>query len=145
MNTDQYGIWTNIFDYTGYFALFSGVLPFWATRFMARNKEGTVKTSTLAQMSIALISVAIYFPAIVLISRAIGTEAYLLVYFVAGLFIFNFYLISIFESCLRSMKPQVIGYGLLIEEVVKVTVALVLIVGLGQLFLGAILSWLFLG
>jgi O-antigen/teichoic acid export membrane protein len=139
MNTDQYGIWTNIFDYTGYFALFSGVLPFWATRFMARNKEGTVKTSTLAQMSIALISVAIYFPAIVLISRAIGT-AYLLVYFVAGLFIFNFYLISIFESCLRSMKPQVIGYGLLIEEVVKVTVALVLIVGLGQLFLGAILS-----
>ena len=47
MTTDQYGIWTNIFDYTGYFMIFSGVLPFWATRFMARGKEGTVKTALL--------------------------------------------------------------------------------------------------
>jgi hypothetical protein len=140
MHPNQFGIWTNIFDYTGYFLLFSSVLPFWATRFMARGKEGTVKTGTLAQLSIALISVAIYLPAIVLISRAIGTEAYLLIYLIAGLYILNTYMITIFESVLRSMKPQVIGYGLLIEEIVKVTVALVLIIGLKQLFLGAILS-----
>jgi len=140
MSIPQYGIWTNIFDYTGYFMLFSGVLPFWATRFMARGKEGTVKTGTLGQLSIALISVVIYLPAIVLISNAIGTEAYLLIYLISGLYIFNFYMITVFESVLRSMKPQVIGYGLLIEEVVKVAVALLVIVGLGQLFLGAMLA-----
>ena len=120
MNTAEFGIWTNIFDYTSYFALFSGVLPFWATRFMARDKEGTVKTSTFAQLSIALVSTVIYFPAIIMITNAIHTQAYLLIYFIAGLYIFNFYMVGIFESVLRSMRPQVIGYGLLIEEVVKV-------------------------
>ncbi len=140
MTTSQFGIWTNIFDYTGYFLLFSGLLPFWATRFVARGKEGTVKTGTLAQLLIALISVVIYLPAIVLISRAIGTEVYLLIYLITGLYILNTYMISIFESVLTSIKPQVIGYGFLIEEVVKVIVALVLILGFRQLFLGAILS-----
>ncbi len=140
MTADEYGIWTNIFDYTSYFALFSGVLPFWATRFMARGKEGTVKTSTFAQLSIATISTAIYFPAIILITSAIGTQFYLIIYIIAGLFVFNYYLITIFEALLRSFRPQVIGYGLLIQEVVKVAVAFLLIVGLRQLFLGAILG-----
>jgi O-antigen/teichoic acid export membrane protein len=141
MNTAEFGIWTNIFDYTSYFALFSGVLPFWATRFMARDKEGTVKTSTIAQLSIAAVSTVVYFPAIIMITGAIHTQAYLLIYLIAGLYIFNFYLVSIFESLLRSIRPQVVGYGLLIEEVVKVAVALTLIMGLGQSpFLGAILG-----
>ena len=140
MTTSQFGIWTNIFDYTGYFLLFSGLLPFWATRFVARGKEGTVKTGVLAQLLIALISVVIYLPAIVLISRAIGTEVYLLIYLITGFYILNTYMITIFESILTSVKPQAIGYGFLIEEIVKVTVALVLILGLRQLFLGAILG-----
>jgi hypothetical protein len=140
MSTSEYGIWTNIFDYTGYFCLFSGVLPFWATRFMARGKVGTVKTSGLAQLSIAFISTVVYFPAIILITNTIGTQAYLLIYLIGGLYIFNFYMVSIFEGVLRSMRPQVIGYGLLVEEVVKVAIALIVIVGLGQLFLGAILA-----
>ena len=62
MSTDQFNIWTNIFDYTGYFLLFNPVLPFWATRFVARGKEGAVKTSVSAQLSIALASTIIYFP-----------------------------------------------------------------------------------
>lgn len=140
MNTSEYGIWTNIFDYTGYFVLFSGVLPFWATRFMARGKEGTVKTGTLGQLLIAVVSVLVYFPIIILISNAIGTGAYLLIYLISGLYIFNFYMVTVFEGVLRSMKPQVIGYGLLIEEVIKVAVALVLIIGFNQLFLGAMLA-----
>jgi O-antigen/teichoic acid export membrane protein len=140
MSTSQYGIWTNIFDYTAYFWLFSGVLPFWATRFMARGKEGTVKTSTIAQLSIALVSTLAYFPAIILITKAIGTQFYLSIYLIAGLYIFSFYMVTIFEGVLRSIRPQVIGYGLLVEESVKVTIALVVIVGLGQLFLGAVLA-----
>jgi O-antigen/teichoic acid export membrane protein len=140
MSTSQFGIWTNIFDYTGYFLLLSGVLPFWATRFAARGKEETVKTATLGQLAIALVSVIIYLPAIVLISRAIGTQVYLLVYIIAGLYILNVYMITVFESVLRSMRPQVIGYGLLIEEAVKIAIALVVVVGLKQLFLGAILA-----
>ena len=140
MSKVQFGIWTNIFDYTGYFVLFSGLLPFWATRFVARGKKGTVKTAVLAQLLIAVIAVVIYFPVIVLISTAIGTEAYLLIYFIAGLYVLTYYMITVFESTLQSARPQAVGYGLLIEEIVKVSVALVLILGFRQLFLGAILA-----
>lgn len=140
MSKEQFGIWTNMFDYPVYFLIFSGVLPFWATRFVARGKEGTVKTGTSTQLVIAIVSTLVYLPAIVLISRGIGTEVYLLIYLISALYIFNTYMITSFESMLRSIKPQVIGYGLLIEEVAKVAVALVVIVGLKQMFLGAILA-----
>jgi O-antigen/teichoic acid export membrane protein len=145
MSVSQYGIWSNIFDYTAYFTLFSGLLPFWATRFVARGKEGTGKSSTLAQLTIALVSMAIYFPVIFVIytfaiAPKIGTEAYLPIFLIAGLYILTFYMISIFEAILQSIKPQALGYGFLIEEVVKVGVALVLILGFRQLFLGAVLA-----
>ena len=73
MNTAQYGTWTNIFDYTGYFLIFASFIPFWATRFVARGKEGAIKTSTIANLVIALASIAIYLPAITLIAKTIGT------------------------------------------------------------------------
>jgi O-antigen/teichoic acid export membrane protein len=140
MSQDQFGIWTNIFDYTGYFALFSGILPFWATRFMAREKGGTVKTSILSQLTIATVCSLVYLPAIVLIANAIHTEAYLPIYLISSLYIFSFYMVAIFEGILCSTRPQIIGFGLLIEEIAKVVVAVTLIVGLGELFLGAILG-----
>ena len=145
MHPYQYGIWTNIFDYIVYFTLFSGLLPFWATRFVARGKEGAAKTSSLAQLILGLVSMAIYFPVIFLIytlaiAPKIGTEAYLPIFLIAGFYILTFYMISVFESILQSVKPQTIGYGFLIEEVVKVGIALVLILGFKQLFLGAILA-----
>ncbi len=141
MSISQYGIWTNIFDYIAYFALFSSVLPFWATRFTAREKQGSVKTAVFAQLTIAVVSFLIYLPAIFLISHAIGTSSgYLLIYFVAGLYILTFYMVSIFESLLQATKPQATGYGFIIQEIVKVGVALVLILGFGEIFVGAILA-----
>ena len=140
MTVSQYGIWTNIFDYTVYFMLFINVLPFWVTRFTARGKTGTVKTSVSAQLTIGVVSTIIYVPAIILISNAIGTTAYLLIYLIAGFYILNFYLATIFESILQATRPQAVGYGFMIQEIVKVIVALVVILGLRQIFLGAILG-----
>ncbi len=147
MSLNQYGIWTNIFDYTAYFTIFSGLLPFWATRFVARGKEGAAKSSSLAQLVIALISMAIYFPIVFLIytlaiAPKIGTEQYLPIFLIAGLYILTYYMINVFESILKSVKPQALGYGFLIEEVVKVSAAFILIVGFKQLFLGAVVALL---
>ena len=50
------------------------------------------------------------------------------------------FLVSVLESCLRVVKPQAIGYGLLIEEIIKVTLAYAFIAILKQLFLGAIIG-----
>jgi hypothetical protein len=145
MTVPQYGIWTNIFDYTGYFILFSGLLPFWATRFVARGKEGTVKTSCSAQLIISIVSMAIYFPVMffvytLAIAPKIHTEIYLPFFLIAGLYILTFHMISCFEANLQSIKPQALGYGFLIEEVVKVGIGLLLILVFKQLFLGAMLA-----
>ncbi len=140
MSEAQYGTWTNIFDYTNWFLIFTTFIPFWATRFVARGKDGTVKTSTIATLIISLASIAVYLPVITLVAQSIGTEALLPVYYIAGIFILDTALMTNLEACLRSHKPQAIGYGLLIAEVIKVAIAFGVIVGLGQLFLGAILS-----
>ncbi len=140
MTVPEFGIWTNIFDYTPYFILLSGVLPFWAIRFTARNKEGTAKTAILSQLFIATASMLIYFPAIFLISNAIGTSVYLPIYLLAGFSILTYYMVAVFESVLQATKPHTTGYGFIIQEIVKVAVALVLILGFKQIFLGAILA-----
>jgi O-antigen/teichoic acid export membrane protein len=62
MTKPQYGVWSNIFDLTGYFLLFSGFIPFWATRFVARGKEGAAKTALLTNLILAIASAAIYIP-----------------------------------------------------------------------------------
>jgi O-antigen/teichoic acid export membrane protein len=140
MTVSQFGIWTNIFDYTPYFIILSSVLPFWATRFSARNKKGTTKTAALSQLSIAVAATIIYLPVIFLVSHAIGTSAYLLIYFIAGLYLLNSYLVVVFEAVLQATKPQSTGYGFIIQEIVKVTVALIVILVFKQIFLGAILA-----
>lgn len=151
MSSDQYGLWTNIFDYTAYFTLFAGLVPFWATRFVARGKPATIKTSTLAQLMLGLISMAIYFPLIYVIYSfvieptfkmhvTLAGKDFLPIFLIAGLYILTYYMITTFEAVLQPKKPQTLGYGLLIEEIVKVGIALVLILGFKQLFLGAVLA-----
>jgi len=109
-------------------------------RFMSRRNVGTVKTAVLAQLTITMVAFLLYFPAIIMITKAIGTQEYLLIYLIAGLYIITYSMIAIFESLLQSVKPQASGFGLMIEEIVKVTIALVVILGFRQLFLGAILA-----
>lgn len=138
MSQQQYGIWSNIFDLTGYFTILCGLFPFWATRFVARKKEGVVKMAVIANSVVALVAVTLYLSLVSTVTGALHINSvYLVVYMVASLQIVNAYLITILESCLQSVKPQVIGYGLLLEESCKVVVAYVLIVWFNQLFLGA--------
>jgi hypothetical protein len=49
-------------------------------------------------------------------------------------------MVLIFESILQATKPQAIGYGFIIQEIVKVVVGLVVILVFKQIFLGAILA-----
>jgi len=140
MSPSQYGVWTNIFDYTTYFVVFSGIIPFWATRFTARKKAGTVKTAVFVQLTFALVSFLIYLPIIFLISHAIKTTGILPIYFIAGLYILTYSGVNVFESILQATKPQATGYGFIIQEVVKVTVGLVLILGFREIFFGAVLA-----
>ncbi len=138
---DEFGTWSFIFYLVGLFSLVSGLFPFWTTRFVARAKMGATKTGVLSNLILALVAAAIYLASVAPIMSAFHIKsAYLLIYLLAALQIVNTFMIAIFEGSLRAVKPQAIGFGLLIEELVKVSLAFVLVVGLNQLLLGAMIG-----
>jgi O-antigen/teichoic acid export membrane protein len=140
----DFGVWSNIFTVLGYFTIASGLLPFWITRFAARKMEGAIKTGFSATLVIALVGMAVYIPFTFPYMQAANTQApiYLTVYLLASLEILNIYLVALLEGSVRAVKPQAIGYGLLVEEGTKVTIALSLLLTLGfsQILLIAMVS-----
>jgi hypothetical protein len=125
----------------GLFALLSGLFPFWATRFAAREKEGAIKTAVFANLVVGLIVIAFYVPLVTPILSAFNiNNSYLPLYLLAAFYIFDQFLVIVFESCIRVVKPHAVGYGLLIEEVTKVALAYVFILILKDIFLGAIVG-----
>ena len=137
----ELGTWSNIFDLAAYFLFLAGAIPFWATRFVARRKEGALKTSFSANLIIALISTAIYILMVPALTSALNiTGAYLMLYFLVATYMIEYSLIIVMEACLRAEKPQTLGYGLLIEEICKISIAYLFIVQFNQPLLGAMIS-----
>ena len=121
-------------------SLFSSLLPFWVTRFAARGKKAQLKPAVFSPIYNRLVSIVNLFSSYIFDFQAIGTTRLLADLFHCRLVHFNFYMITVFESILQAIKPQAVGYGFIIQEIVKVIVALVLILGFKQIFLGAILG-----
>jgi O-antigen/teichoic acid export membrane protein len=137
----QYGIWANIFDVMGYFVLLATAIPFWTTRFVARDKEGSTKTGLAANLIIGVISTVLYLPLVPFITSALDIlQGYVVLYFMVSAQIIEVHLINQFEATLRAEKPQAVGFGLLFEEITKISLAYVLIVGLKQPLVGAMIS-----
>ncbi len=141
MQTEEFGAWTFIFYLTGLFALVNQLFPFWATRFVARNKEGAVKTAVTANLMVAGIATAAYLLTVSVFLNALHiTSVELGIYLIAAIQIINTYLVAAFEACLRAVKPQATGYGLLVEEAVKLALAYSIFLVANNLFLGAIVG-----
>jgi O-antigen/teichoic acid export membrane protein len=125
----------------GYFTLMSGVLPFWAMRFVARREEGATKTGVFTNLIIALLAAAVYIPLVPLITSALSiSRQYVFLYYLVALQIIELYLISGFENCLTSIKPHVLGYGLLTAEFSKISLGYILMVQLHHPLEGALVS-----
>ena len=140
-DSPEYGIWFNINDVLAYFTLLAGVVPFWVMRYVSREKEGASKTGFATNLLIAIISTAIYLALAPFILSALGIAPnYLTLYLVVSIQIIEFYIISTFEACLQAYKPQKIGYGTIIQQVIKVTLGYVLIIQVGQPLMGAVVS-----
>lgn len=137
----QYGIWFNITDIMAYFTLIIGIVPFWVMRYVARGKEGSIKTGLAVTAIISTIGTVTYLTLIPLIlpSFEISIE-YLSIYLIASIQIMETYGIGIFEACLQATRPQAVGYGLLFQQVCKVILGYVLIVQLGQPLTGAVVA-----
>jgi O-antigen/teichoic acid export membrane protein len=134
----EYDTWFNINDVLGYFTILMSVFPFWVMRFVARGKEGAAKTGLLVSLIISIIATLVYLPLIPLITQLLGKEEYLLFYLIASVQIVEIYSIGLLEACLQASMPQIIGYGLLIQQGFRVVLGYILIIEFRQPLLGAI-------
>jgi O-antigen/teichoic acid export membrane protein len=133
-----YGVFVNLL--IPYFALLSGPVAFWTMRFVARGKEGAIKTGIVGNLAMSIIATLVYFAALPLITASPGLHRYVSVYIVVAAQIIETYLITVFEACLQATRPQTVGYGLLVGEILKVVLVYLLVIRLQLALLGALLS-----
>ena len=137
----EYDIWYNINDIAAYFTLLAGVLPFWTMRFVARGKEGAVKTGVVSNLIVSVVATVVYVPLVPLVTSILGVSGdYVFLYLLMAIQIIEIHSIGVFEACLQARIPRTIGYGLLIQQVGKVVLGYALIVWLGQPLLGAVVA-----
>jgi hypothetical protein len=146
-DSPQYAIWGNISTVLPYFTLLAGVVPFWVMRCVARGKEGATKTGLAVNLVFSLIATAAYLVIIPLILPSLLSEAgvsnpavYLPFYLIVSVQIIEMYLLGVFEPCLQARTPQSVGYGLILQQVIRVILGYVIIIQLGQPLLGAVVS-----
>jgi len=141
VSTDEFGIWWNVGDVFNYFVLLAGVLPFWATRFIAREHVGSAKTGLVANTLISIASAFIYLALLPTFLSVLQIESiYAILYTIMTIQILELHIASALEAILRAKQPQTIGYGLLISEMCKVVLGLILIIQLKSGLQGALYS-----
>ncbi len=138
--TSEYGIYGNLTDTLSYFTLPATIIPFWTTRFTARNHKGSSRTGLAANFLLSTLFAAIYALLLPTIIWLFNTEAYIFVYSILAIQILEVYTLHAFEAILHAKKPQKLGYGFLIFEICKVIIGYILIIQLKLNLLGAVTS-----
>jgi len=123
-----------------YFTILAGAISFWTMRFVSRRAEGAAKTGLFANFALAIIAVLIYLALLPIISPAFRLESYLIVYLIMAAQVVEVYLISVLESSLQGNRPEYVGYGLLIGEILKVALCYSLVAWRQMGIQGAALS-----
>jgi len=128
----ELGIYSNLGDTLTYFTLPAMIIPFWTTRFTARNHAGAPRTGLASNLILSAIFAAIYTLLLPSITSAfqIG-EAYVILYIIVVIQILELYTLRAFEAILHARQPQKIGYGFLIFEACKVIIGYILIIQRG--------------
>jgi O-antigen/teichoic acid export membrane protein len=133
-----FGVFVNIV--IPYFTILSGPIAFWTMRFAARDQKGALKTGIAGNIVISALATLIYFAALPLVTASQGLEKYVLVYVVAAAQIIELYLVTVIEAGLQAKRPHLVGYGLLVGEILKVVFVYLFVVRLQLALFGAILS-----
>jgi len=137
----EFGIWGNIRDLLIYFTLIAGIIPFWTTRFVARQHKGSAKTGLVANVLISIIATTLYLTLLPIMTSVLQiSPQHTIFYIIISLQIIESYTITALQAILYAERPETLGYGLLLHEVVKVAIGYLLIMTLNMGLLGAIIS-----
>lgn len=141
VSTGEFGIWGNVNDLSSYFVLLGGIIPFWATRFMARGYVGSAKTGFITNIFISVVATSIYLALLSIILPTLQISGpHTVLYIIASAQILELHITSALEAILLVKQPQAIGYTLIISEVCKVLLGFVLILQLKLGLAGALYS-----
>ena len=141
ITAETFGIYGNISDVLTYFTLASGIFPFWATRFVARDHAGSSVTVLLSNLIIAVPAALLYLLILpmVLPLFQVSTE-FIIVYLLISIQIIEIYLLSALEASLQAKKPQILGFGFMIFEISKVCIGYASIIWFGLGLIGAVIA-----
>jgi len=138
---EEYGIYSNLNDILSYFTLSSSIIPFWVTRFIARQRPGAAETGLVMNILIAAISAASYLLVIPWAVRAMKISwVYLPAYIAGAIVIFGSHLVAVLEAILYSKRPETLGFGIFIFETSRVLLGLSLLIALRLGLIGAIIG-----
>ncbi|MEM2342395.1 MAG: hypothetical protein QXX94_07375 [Candidatus Bathyarchaeia archaeon] len=137
----EYGVYGNLSDILSYFTLTSSIIPFWVTRFTARQRQGAAETGLILNIIVAFISATIYLVTLswIMDSLRISRE-YLPTYIVGSLIIIGNHIVAVLEATLYSKHPETLGFGLFIFEVSRVIIGFLLLIILKLGLIGAIIG-----
>ncbi|MEM2914042.1 MAG: hypothetical protein QXH91_01380, partial [Candidatus Bathyarchaeia archaeon] len=81
ISAEEFGVYGNLGDLLAYFTLAAGIVPFWATRFVARKHAGSSITGLTANLLLSLPFILIYLISLpTLLSVFQIADGYLIVY-----------------------------------------------------------------
>lgn len=141
ITAEMFGVYGNLSDVLSYFTLASGIFPFWATRFVARDHAGSSVTVLLTNLIIAVPSSLIYLVLLPIVLPMLQVSIdFMIVYLLISIQIIEIYTLTALESVLQAKKPQALGFGFIIHEISKVCLGCVLILWLEKGLFGVVLS-----
>ena len=138
ISSHDFGVWQNIGDVVGYFVILSGIIPGWVTRYVARGHENAATTGLLTNLviSIPFIASLLFFaPQFAKIATAPS-----LYYSLASLMILGTYLKPALEAIAQAKKPHLLGYDVVVHELIMVSLGIVLVMFLKFGLFGAVVT-----
>lgn len=141
VSLEDYGVFNNLWDVLSYFTLTSTIIPFWVTRFVARNWPGSFKTGFVINALIGSASTMLYVFLVSSVMQALRVGLkYMPIYLTAAITIFLNHVLAILEAALYSKRPEKLGFGLLVFEVSRVVLGFILIIALKAGLMGALMA-----
>ena len=134
----DFGVWQNIGDMVGYFVMFSGLIPGWATRSIARGHKNAASTVVLANLAISIPFFVAWILMAPRFAKIAGSDAFY--YMLAVLMILGTHLKPAFEGIAQAKRPHLLGADLIIHELTMVTLGAGLVMFLKLGLEGALIA-----
>lgn len=137
LSEETFGTWQFYSDLLYYFIIPSFIVNYWLVRDLRRGRQ-VVKSGVFSNSIMSIISTLLFLILSPLFSSQVFID--IPVVFAFMLWIIIMYHASSLESVFQGVKPQVIGYGILVFEFSKVIIGAILVGYMRIPLLGAVLS-----